>query len=69
MAGKIVKKLPASESGAGVRCRTRSGKEYLISQCPEKRKHTLWKVLDGGLEKLSTADSPMDLYKLIPWEK
>ena len=75
----IVKKLPTTEygagvhcitrSGAGVHCITRSGKEYQISQCPEKNRHTLWKVVDGGYEKVSTADSPHDLYALIDWEK
>lgn len=65
----IVKKLPATEYGAGVHCITRSGKEYQISQCPEKNRHTLWKIVDGGYKKISTADSPHDLYALIDWEK
>lgn len=65
----IVKKLPASEYGVGVHCTTKSGKEYQISQCPEKNRHTLWKIVDGGYEKVSTADSPHDLYALIDWDK
>lgn len=66
---KVVKKIPTSESGTGVLCKTKSGKLYQITQNPEKRKHTLWKVVDGGFEKLATGDSPYDLYPLIRWDE
>jgi hypothetical protein len=66
---KVVKKLPASECGTGVLCTTRSGKQYQISQNPEKKKHTLWRIVDGGYEKLATGNSPYDLYPLIDWDK
>lgn len=66
---KIIKKLPASECGTGVLCKTRSGKQYQISQNPEKKKHTLWLIVDGGYEKLATGNSPYDLYSLIDWDK
>lgn len=66
---KIVKKISASECGTGVLCTTRSGKQYQISQNPEKKKHTLWRILDGGYEKIATGDSPYDLYPLIDWDK
>ena len=66
---KIVKKISASECGTGVLCTTRSGKQYQISQNPEKKKHTLWRIVDGGYEKIATGDSPYDLYPLIDWDK
>lgn len=66
---KIVKKLPASEYGSGVLCKTKSGKQYQISQNPENKKHTLWRIVDGGYEKIATGDSPYDLYPLIDWDK
>lgn len=66
---KIIKKIPTSECGAGQICTTASGKQYRITQNPEKRKHTLWMVVNGGYEKLATSDSPYDLYPMIDWEK
>lgn len=66
---KIVKKIPATETGHGVICRTRSGKEYRITQNPEKKRHTLWRVVDGGYEKLGSSDSPNNLYSLFDWEE
>lgn len=66
---KITKKLPSSDYGNGVLCRTKSGKEYQISNNPEKHKMTLWEIVDGGYRKISTADSPYDLYPLIPWNE
>lgn len=68
-AAKIVKKLPVSEYGSGVLCKTRSGKQYRISQNPEKKKHTLWRIVDGGFEQLAVGDSPYDLYPLIDWDE
>lgn len=62
---KIIKKLPVSESGHGVHCTTSSGEEYQISQNPDKKKHTLWKIVDGGYQKIATANSPYDLYPII----
>lgn len=66
---KIVKKIPASENGTGVLCKTKSGKEYQISQNTDKGKHTLWRKVDGGFEKVATAGSPYDLYPMIDWDK
>ena len=43
--------------------------EFQISQNTEKKKHTLWKIVAGGFEKIATANSPYDLYELIPWDK
>lgn len=69
MSTRIIKKIPSSDCGMGVLCTTTSGQQYKISQNPEKKKHTLWKVVSGGLEKIKTADSPYELYPLIDWDQ
>lgn len=67
--GKIVKSIPASDNGAGVLCITNSGQKYQISQNVERKKFTLWQVVNKGFIKIKTANSPVDLYDLVPWEK
>lgn len=64
---KIVKTIPSSETGAGVRCITNSGEKYIISQNPLKEQFTLWKCLDDGFEKIKTSDNPLDFDKIIDW--
>ncbi len=64
----IVKTIPASDSAPGVTCVTKSGKEYRISQDAKRGVHTLWRIVEGGYEKLETADSPYDLYPLVDWD-
>ena len=66
---KIVKSIPASDNGAGVLCVTNSGQKYQISQNVEGKKFTLWQVVNKGFIKIKTANSPVDLYDLVPWEK
>lgn len=66
---KIVKSIPASDNGAGVLCVTNSGQKYQISQNVERKKFTLWQVVNKGFIKNKTANSPVDLYDLVPWEK
>lgn len=66
---KIVKKLPSSENGPGVLCKTISGNEYFISQCLDKMRFTLWNKTSDGYQQISAAKSPLDLYELIPWNK
>ena len=66
---KIVKSIPASDNGAGVLCVTNSGQKYQISQNVERKKFTLWQVINKGFIKIKTANSPVDLYDLVPWEK
>lgn len=66
---KIVKKLPATENGPGVLCKTKSGQEYVISWCIEKMRFTLWRTVEGGYQQISTAKSPQDLYSQVPWDK
>lgn len=68
-AEKIVKSIPASDNGAGVLCVTSSGQKYQISQNIERKKFTLWQVVNKGFIKIKTANSPVDLYDLVPWEK
>ena len=68
-AEKIVKSIPASDNGAGVLCMTKSGQKYQISQNVEKMKFTLWKVVDKGFVKVRIANSPVDLYDLVPWDE
>ena len=66
---KIVKSIPASDNGAGVLCVTNSGQKYQISQNIERKKFTLWQVVNKGFIKIKTVNSPVDLYDLVPWEK
>lgn len=64
----IVKSIPSSETGARTGCRTKSGKEYLITNNPIKAKFTLWLVVPDGYEKLSVADNPLDFDKIIDYK-
>ena len=66
---KIVKSIPVSDNGAGVLCVTNSGQKYQIGQNVEKMKFTLWKVVDKGFVKVRIANSPVDLYDLVPWDE
>lgn len=66
---KIVKSIPASDNGAGVLCVTNSGQKYQISQNVERKKFTLWQVVNNGFIKMKIASSPVDLYDYIPWEQ
>lgn len=68
-AEKIVKSIPASDNGAGVLCVTSSGQKYQISQNVERKKFTLWQVVNKGFIKIKTANSPVDLYDLVPWDE
>lgn len=66
---KTVKKIPSSENGPGVSCTTKNGQHYQISQNLEKMKFTLWKVTENGFIKIATANSPLNLDDLIPWDE
>lgn len=57
--------IPSSENGAGVLYKASSGQQYVVSQNLDKRKHTLWKQVDGGYQRIDVADSPYDLYEKI----
>ena len=65
---KFVKNIPTTDSAPGVTCVTKSGKKYRISQDADRGKHTLWRIVEGGYEKLEVADSPYDLYPLVDWD-
>lgn len=62
----IVKALPKTEDGRGVLCLV-NGEKYQISHNTSKDKNafTLWKIVSGGYEKVSSADMPQDLYPVI----
>ena len=61
---KIVKTIPASETGSRTSCL--DGK-YLITQNPLKEQFILWKCSEDGFERIKTSDSPLDFDKIIPW--
>lgn len=61
----IVKSIPSSETGSRMTCVTKSGKEYLVTNNPIKAKFTLWRVTNGGYEKLSVSDSPLAFDEMI----
>ena len=63
---KIVKTIPASETGSRTVCL--NGK-YLITQNPLKEQFTLWKRVDDGFERIKTSDNPLDFDKMIPWNE
>lgn len=62
----VVKKIPESENGPGVKVTTRSKDIYHVSQRLAPLQFTLWKEVPGGFEKVATAKSPLDLYEIIP---
>ena len=62
---KVLKSIPSSENGVTVSCITRSNTEYWITQNIEKNRFTLWKIVDGGYEKISIASSPLDFDEIL----
>lgn len=65
-----VKKLPETELRVpGCLCRTASGQEYIKTSNETRSKHTLWKVVDGGFEKVATSGDMNALDEKIPWGK
>ena len=70
MASPVFKRLPLSEQVVpGVYCRTVGGLEYQITSDADHTRFTLWKMIDGGLERIARASSPYDLYEKIPWDQ
>lgn len=68
---KIVKKIPASETGSRTTCFTKPnglGDKYLITECPLKEQFTLWKCLEEGFEKIKTSGNPKSFDNVIPYE-
>lgn len=68
---KIVKSIPASETGARTTCLTKqnnSGDRYLITENPLKAQFTLWKCVEEGFDRIKTSDSPLDFDDIIPYE-
>lgn len=67
--GNVVKKLPTTERGYGVRCVTKSGRVFISSHCVEKCRFTLWEEANGQYTNIATAKSPQELYDKVPWKE
>lgn len=65
----VVKSIPSSETGTMTGCKTKSGKEYLITNNQIKAKFTLWMVISDGYEKLSVSNNPLDFDKIIDYNR
>ena len=65
----MAKTLPKSEYGAAVLCVTESGRRFVVSQSPERKRFTLWEETGSGYEKVCTGASPLSLYDKVPWKK
>lgn len=63
---KVLKNIPSTETGIQTLC---CNGKFLITQCPEKERFTLWKIYKEGYEKISTSSSPLDFDEIIPWER
>ena len=62
---KIYKRIPATENGNGTVYTARSGQVYRITKHVNKAWFYLWKVQNGGFEKICEMESPYDLYVVI----
>lgn len=63
-------KIPTSELQAyGVLCRTKTGKQYQITQNKVKERFTLWRIEGENAEKVAVSESVYDLYARVPWDK
>ena len=62
---KTYKRIPATENGRGAVYTARSGRTYKITRHVNKPLFFLWKVVDGGYEKLCEMESLYDLYVVI----
>lgn len=59
------KRIPSAENECGTVYTARSGNVYKITKHVNKTWFYLWKVVDGGYEKLCEMESPYDLYVVI----
>lgn len=60
----MIKQIPKTETGARTRC-IMEKHTYLLTSNPTTGKHTLWRIEANGFEKLSTANSPLEIYDKI----
>ncbi len=65
MGKTFYKRIPASENMRGTVYTARSGQTYRITKHVSKPLFYLWKVKDGGYEKMCQMESPYDLYVVI----
>ena len=68
---QFIKNIPASErTGPPVQCTTKSGMKYIVSHNRLKMTFSLYKVIEGGYERVLTgANTPFECYKMVPWGK
>lgn len=64
---KPVKNIPKTESSVPVLCTTNSGDQYLITECPERSRFTLWHIIENGYLKLKTSSNPLEFDDIIPY--
>lgn len=61
----FTKRIPATLNGASTTYTARSGNKYKITKNVNKSMFYLWKIVDGGYEKIAEEDSPYSLYEVI----
>lgn len=61
---KIVKQIPKSEDGPRVKY-TINDNVYLLTWDKTKNKHTLWLMRSNDFQKLTTKNSPVELYNFV----
>lgn len=66
---RAIRQLPVTERGYGVKCITKTGREFIISHCPEKERFTLWEVGTNEYKKMCDAKTPQALYDKVPWKE
>lgn len=65
MVKKVVKRIPATENGNSVTYTAMSGTKYRITKHVGKPLFYLWRVVDGGYERVCQMETPYDLYVVI----
>lgn len=64
MAKQNYKTIPQTENGPRVRCLI-NDTEWLVTWNKNTDKHTLWLCNNGEYEKITTKNSPLELYDII----
>ena len=63
-ASKKLKEIPPKET-AWVRCRSPDGAEYIITSSPDRSVYSLYRLVDGGVERVAKDCSPVSFDKVI----
>ena len=61
----FVKRIPVTLNGRSSTYTARSGNKYKITKHTNKAVFYLWKIAEGGYEKISEEENPYELYELI----